>query len=99
MPKETNLPQYIVLEGPDGVGTTTQRDILVEKLNQEAAESALGIREPGQTPIGNVLRDILKNPDLQRDPCTNLYLFTADRRETAIQVIKPHTSRGGDHRF
>jgi dTMP kinase len=86
--------RYIVVEGPDGVGSTTQKDLLVSRLNGIRA-NAIGIREPGETAIGKNIRTILKDATQQRSPQTNLDLFTADRRETIDQVVRPHVKSGG----
>lgn len=80
--------KYIVIEGHDGTGKTTQRDLLIKKLEDQGIH-AIAIREPGETPIGNKLREIIKDGILERQALTNLLLFTADRNETWLQVIKP----------
>jgi len=54
---------FITLEGVDGVGKTTQQMLLAERLRQEGL-ACLCTREPGDTALGKMLRDLL----LHRDP-------------------------------
>ncbi len=80
--------KYIVIEGHDGIGKTTQVDRLVSNLNKHNFE-AIEIAEPGGTDIGYDIRQIIKNGELERDAITNLLLFTADRREMWNQKALP----------
>jgi dTMP kinase len=89
----SNKGRYIVIEGHDGTGKTTQRELLIKHL-QEYGIHAVAVREPGETPIGNKLRDIIKDGTLERQALTNLLLFTADRNETWHQVIQPALAAG-----
>ena len=82
------LGRYIVIEGSDGTGKSTQAELLVNNLNIHGI-NASQIEEPGATPIGAELRKIIKNGQLDRSPSTNLLLFTADRLETWNNIIKP----------
>lgn len=85
--------KYLVIEGHDGTGKTTQRDLLISHL-KEAGIDAIAIREPGETAIGSKLRDVIKDGALDRQALTNLLLFTADRNETWHQVIQPSLNKG-----
>jgi dTMP kinase len=76
----TERGKYIVIEGHDGTGKSTQVDLLREKLAADGIES-IAFHEPEGTPIANEIRTIIKNGDLARDPETNLLLFTASRHE------------------
>ena len=51
---------FVTFEGIDRSGKTTQAGLLVDALGDEA----LGVREPGGTPAGEQLRDILKDPEV-----------------------------------
>ena len=78
---------FITLEGGDGVGKTTQQALLSERLRQEGY-ACLCTREPGDTALGKMLRDLL----LYRDPLarvTELLLYAADRAEHVSKVITP----------
>lgn len=84
---------YIVIEGPDGTGKTTQAKLLVETLQQRGI-TARYVHEPGETPMGLELERIIKNRELSREPQTDLLLFTANRLEVYQQVIRPALENG-----
>jgi thymidylate kinase len=60
--KEKFSGKFIVLDGPDGCGKTTQTKLLVRCLQQKGVDVAT-FREPGGTAIGEKIRQILLNPD------------------------------------
>jgi dTMP kinase len=85
---------YVVLDGPDGGGKSTQAALLAANL-QRAGREVLHLREPGSTPVGEALRALLLDPrtgDLQ--PLTEALLFTAARAELVERVIAPALRRG-----
>ena len=83
---------FIVFEGIDGSGKTTQAELLAEKLTS-IQQSNIIIREPGGTPLGESIRKELKsNPNL--DPVTQLFLFSACRTELIKDVINPNLEEG-----
>ena len=53
-----NKGLFIALEGIDGAGKSTQVDRLVARL-ESAGHQVARIREPGGTPLGETLRDVL----------------------------------------
>ena len=73
------LDRFVVLEGLDGAGTTTQSGLLVEALRR-GGERCRATREPTGGPIGKLLRAALRG-ELQMTPCTLALLFAADRSE------------------
>jgi dTMP kinase len=83
--------KYIVIEGHDGTGKSTQVAMLRNKL-RELGISSIEAHEPAGTPIADKIRSILKNGSLERDAITNLLLFSASRHEIwygrALQAIK-----------
>jgi dTMP kinase len=86
------LSLFIVFEGIDGSGKTTQAELLAEKLTS-IQQSNIIIREPGGTPLGESIRKELKsNPNL--DPVTQLFLFSACRTELIKDVINPNLEEG-----
>jgi dTMP kinase len=93
MSEKNHQGKYIVIEGPDGTGKTTQASMLTEAINF-SGQPAIEVFEPGLTAIGSELRTIIKNGELARDPITNLLLFTADRRESWNQIIEPTLAAG-----
>lgn len=93
------MGKYIIVEGHDGTGKSTQVDILAEYLRQRNHE-VVQIEEPGSdnleksTPVANYLRRIIKNDTIKRDPEINVALFSAARRELYQQKIQPALERG-----
>ena len=95
----SELGKYIVIEGNDGTGKSTQVDLLAEWL-ADRGESVQIVEEPGSgdpdksTPIANELRSVIKNGSLERAPEINLTLFSAARRELWREKIKPALGEG-----
>ena len=89
------LDRFVVLEGLDGAGTTTQSGLLTEAL-QRRGERCHTTREPTGGPIGRLLRAALRG-ELQMTPCTLALLFAADRSEHlyAPAGIVPTLRAGG----
>ncbi len=54
--------KFIVLDGPEGCGKSTQIQLLRQRLEAEGA-SVVVVRDPGATQIGEQIRAILLNPD------------------------------------
>jgi len=73
------LKNFIVLEGLDGAGTTTQSGMLLERF-RSGKTPASSTCEPTSGPIGRALRAFLKGSDTFV-PSTAAYLFAADRNE------------------
>lgn len=73
------IKNFIVLEGLDGCGTTTQTSLLVKKL-EEAGIPTFGTNEPTKGSIGQFIRLILQCKETV-DPFTLALLFSADRNE------------------
>jgi dTMP kinase len=73
------LKKFIVFEGIDGSGTTTQLKRLASRL-QAAGVPAFATAEPTARPEGQLIRRILKG-ELHADPGTVAFLFAADRHE------------------
>src|SRR5216110_318714 len=91
---------FIVLEGIDGSGTTTQLDRLVAHLERRGRR-ALATREPSPGPIGLLLREILlgrhAHPDgAPVDGRAMALLFAADRRDHLAREIEPALAAGID---
>ncbi len=76
---------FITLEGIDRSGKTTQAALLAEALGPET----LLLREPGGTPVGERVRELLKDPATELDPRAELLLFCAARAELCARVVRP----------
>lgn len=86
---------YIVGEGNDGTGKSTQIDLLAQYLEKEFDLETYVMHEPDGSPISSEIRTIIKNGSLERDAVTNLLLFTASRHETWFREARPVLQRGG----
>ncbi len=75
---------YIVIEGIDTAGKSTQLDILKQKFPQ-----AVFTKEPGGTAIGTKLRTMALNGEA-KSKVAEMFLFLADRAEHIEEVIKPN---------
>lgn len=80
--------KLIVFEGAEGAGKTTQIRILSERLTK-AAVSWVGVREPGGTPVGDDIRDIVLHQDEELTAATEALLFMASRAELVAREIMP----------
>lgn len=84
--------RYVVLEGGEGVGKTTQADRLVARLARHDIRSVI-VREPGGDPFAEAGRALLLG-DLDREPETEVLLFNALRAQVLIARVAPALARG-----
>lgn len=88
------LGPYVALDGPDGCGKSSQAKMLVDWLTAEGAD-VVHVREPGSTPVGEALRELLLAPDTgELQAITEALLFSAARAELMHRVIAPARARG-----
>ena len=83
---------FIVLEGLDGSGKTTQAIRLYNRLKRRGILTSL-FREPGSTVLGEQVRRILKSGNVDH-PITELLLFNASRSSLVSQNISPALRNG-----
>ncbi len=83
--------RFITLEGVDGAGKSTHLDWLVGHLRSRG-RSVVQTREPGGTPLGEHLRELLLHHPMHLE--TEALLMFAARREHLELVIKPSLERG-----
>jgi len=91
--------QYIVIEGQDSTGKTTQVDLLAKYFRKQGREVAI-IYETihpfdGNLPSANALCRILGSKSYRLQPKTNVLLFTAARLELWKKLAEPCIKRGG----
>lgn len=84
----------ITFEGGEGAGKSTQAELLAKRL-REGGRETLVLREPGGTPLGEELRQLILN-SVNLAPTTELLLFLAARSELVHKVIRPALARGID---
>ncbi len=84
---------FIVFEGIDGSGKSTQIRALQERL-RSIGIAALAIREPGGTPVGEQIRQILLERPGEMEPMTELLLYEASRSELTRTVLRPALAQG-----
>ncbi|MGH2847781.1 MAG: dTMP kinase, partial [Thermoleophilaceae bacterium] len=81
---------FVTFEGIDRSGKTTQASLLVDALG----DAALGVREPGGTPAGERVRDLLKDAAVPLGAEAEALLFAAARAEIVEKVIRPALDAG-----
>src|SRR5881394_3591071 len=86
---------FITFEGSEGSGKSTQAQRLAARL-QRSGVPYLVTREPGGTPIGETIRELLQfaSHNSSMTPETELLLFEASRSQLVREVIKPALERG-----
>jgi dTMP kinase len=82
---------FITLEGIDGAGKSSHVPFLIDYFTQLGRE-VVSTREPGGTPLGEALREIVLNQPMH--PETEALLVFASRREHVAAVIAPALARG-----
>lgn len=82
---------FLVVEGQDSVGKSTQVKIMMLHL-ENAGFKVITLREPGGTEVGEMIRKVLLNNHMDR--LAELLLFTASRVELIKTVILPELDKG-----
>lgn len=90
----TSAGAFVVFEGGDGVGKSTQVDLLARHLGA-AGHEVVTTYEPGGTPLGGLLRGVLLHGaggDVAAR--TEALLYAADKAEHLHEVVRPALARG-----
>jgi dTMP kinase len=85
--------RFIVLDGIDGCGKSTQARQLAEALRRGGRET-LHLREPGSTKLGEALRGLLLERGGEISPAVEALLFATARRQMLDEVVEPALARG-----
>lgn len=87
--------KFITFEGPEGGGKTTHAKRLIAQL-EAIGRRVVYTREPGGTPTGEAIRDILQYQITGEDisPPAEVLLFAASRAQLVAHVIRPALERG-----
>ncbi len=82
--------RLVTFEGGEAAGKSTQIRLLSERL-QALGHRVLIVREPGGTPVGERIRELLKHAPESKgiEPSTELFLLSASRAELVAKVIRP----------
>lgn len=82
---------FLVVDGVDGCGKTTQAARLAEHLG---VEPGLLLREPGSTDLGEALRALLLSPQYRINSGVETLLFAAARRQMLEEIVEPALAAG-----
>lgn len=85
--------RFIVLEGPDKSGKSTQAAMLVKRL-QRLKVPVVHTREPGGTTFAESIRRILLDPKHQVDPVAEILLYEAARAQHTAHKLRPALAEG-----
>lgn len=87
--------QWLVFEGDDGVGKSTQVEMLADYYRNRGVEPIV-CRQPGSTKLGNMLRTILLSDEYSNHLCPEAerLLFAADNVQFIVDVVIPALSEG-----
>lgn len=85
--------RFLSLEGVEGAGKSTNLVFVVDYLQARGID-IVETREPGGTPLGESLRDLLLDPRTRLSARTELLLMYASRLELVEQIIRPALTRG-----
>lgn len=90
----TQRGRFVVLEGVEGSGKTTQINLLVQWLEGVGVPHVTA-REPGGTPVGEAIREIVQDrPGLEIPAETELLLYVAARAAFVRRIVEPALARG-----
>lgn len=84
---------FIIFEGLDGCGKSTQVSMLTGFLEQRGIKYTY-VREPGGTKVGDQIREILLNPETKLSSWGEVLLYAAARAQLVQDVIRPALARG-----
>lgn len=87
------IGKYVVIEGHDGTGKSTQVGLIRQKLLVCGIDS-IEFHEPAGTLTADAIRNVIKNGSLERDAMTNLLLFSAARHEIWNKRALPALQKG-----
>ncbi len=89
-----SLPgSFVVLEGGDATGKTTQTARLAHRLRAQGRD-VLATFEPGGTALGTSLRQLLLHGTATVEPEAEALLMAADRAQHVLEVVRPALARG-----
>lgn len=84
---------FITFEGIDGSGKTTQLRLLAQHLKDNGLDDVVSTREPGGTPAGVQIRQVVQGGDPVA-PRAEALLYAADRADHVASLVRPALERG-----
>ena len=87
MSNKNNKGLFIVLEGGDGTGKSTQAKLIKEYIETEYSKEVVLTREPGGVDTAEMIREIILNQEI--DAITEALLFASARREHLVKKVIP----------
>jgi len=98
--QERGTGRFLVLDGVDGCGKSTQARRLFEMLEGRAVAAGrpgpVHLREPGSTPLGERLRELLLDGESEIGAAGEVLLFAAARRQLLSELVAPALAEGRD---
>lgn len=89
------MSYFITFEGGEGVGKSTQCQLLARRLEDTLKKNVVQTREPGGTELGEALRAVLLDPEVPAmSETSELLLMFAARAEHLARLIKPALANG-----
>ena len=85
--------KLIVFEGAEGAGKTTQLRLLAERLTAKGVD-CVAVREPGGTPVGDIIRGLLLDPQASIAPAAEALLFMASRAQLVARALGTKLAAG-----
>lgn len=86
---------YVVIEGQDGTGKSTQAELLRDYFKEQGREVVMLEEPDGDLPQAHDLHDMILSRGYDLEPLTNVLLFTAARVELWKKIAEPVLKRGG----
>lgn len=96
MSERTQRGRFLVLDGVDGCGKSTQARLVCAELARGGGAAPLHVREPGGTALGELLRGELLHGREPLSPEVEVLLFAAARRQMLERVVAPALAEGRD---
>ncbi len=84
---------FLAVEGPEGAGKSSQVTRLAQRLSEQGFDH-LVTREPGGSPAGERVRQLLLDPELELEPLSELLLYAAARAQHVAELIAPALDAG-----
>ena len=85
--------KLITFEGGEGAGKSTQISLLADRLSASGSR-VVRLREPGGTPLGERMREVLKRPGESITAAAEALLFAACRAQLVAEAVAPALARG-----